>query len=296
MKKYMVIYNPSSGKELATQKIFNIAKKILATSEIEFSFYATKKKGDAVDAAVRACNNDYDLIISCGGDGTVNEVINGIMLSEKKTKLAILPAGTVNDFAIQLNIPRNVINFTKLLNKESFKKIDIGKANNKYFANVIGGGAFTNIPFSVTSDTKTTLGKYAYYIQAALEIPGQLDKSYKIRYKFNNNELEINTFLFIVSNTSSVGGFKYLSPNAKYTDGLLDIMIIEKSSPTDLLQIFTGILNGQHVNHNKVHYFQSDKVIIDSESELTLDFDGEIGDTTPVTVSSINKAIEILVP
>ena len=296
MKRYMVIYNPSSGKELATQKIFDIAKRILATKDIEFSFYATKKKGDAIDAAIRSCSNNYDLIISCGGDGTVNEVVNGIMLSDKKCKLAILPAGTVNDFAIQLNIPRSVVNFTKLLSEENFKKIDIGKANDKYFANVIGGGAFTNIPYNVTSDTKTTLGKYAYYFQAALEIPGQLDKSYRIHYTFDNNELEINTFLFIISNTSSVGGFKYLSPNAKYTDGLLDIIIIEKCTPTDLLQIFTGILNGQHVNHNKVHYFQSEKIIIDSKSKITLDFDGELGDTTPVTVSSVNKAIEILVP
>ena len=296
MKRYMVIYNPSSGKETAAQKIFGIAKRTLAVKDVEFTFYATKKKGDATKAARRACDNDYDLVISCGGDGTVNEVVNGIMLSNKKSKLAILPVGTINDFAQQLNIPKGIINFTKLLNVESFKKIDLGKANDKYFVNVVGGGAFTNIPHIVPSDVKTSFGKYAYYLQAAFEIPGQLDKSYNIKYTLDNKELEINTFLFLISNTSSVGGFKYLSPKAKCTDGLLDIMIIEKSSPADLLQIFTGILNGQHVNHGKVHYFQSEKVIIQSDTNITLDIDGEVGDTTPVTVSSINQAIEILTP
>lgn len=296
MEKYMVIYNPSSGKELSAQKIFAITRRIQSIKNIEVTFFATKKKNDATTAALRACKNNYDLIIACGGDGTVNEIVNGIMLSENKTKLAILPTGTINDFAQQLSVPKNVINYTRMLLNGRYKKIDIGKANDKYFVNVVGGGAFTNIPHIVPSDVKTSFGKYAYYLQGAFEIPGQLDKSYVITYTLDGKELTLNTFLFLISNTASVGGFRYLSPKATYTDGLLDIIIIEKSSPTDLLQIFTGILNGQHVNHNKVHYFQSKNVKISSKTPITLDIDGEIGDSTPVSINLINKAIDILVP
>lgn len=296
MKRYIAIYNPSSGKELAQQKIFAIAKRILAIKKVEFTFYATKGKNDAKNAAIRSCNNNYDIIIACGGDGTVNEVVNGIMESDNKSKLAILPVGTTNDFASQLNIPKGIINFSKLLIEEKHKKVDIGKANNRYFVNVIGGGAFTNIPHIVPSDVKTAFGKYAYYFQGAIEIPGQLVKTYKIRFLLDDIDLELDTFLFLISNTSSVGGFKYLSPKAKYNDGLLDIMIIEKASPTDLMKIFTGMLNGQHVNHPKVHYYQSSKISILSNKQISLDIDGEKGDYTPVNITSINKAIEILAP
>lgn len=296
MKRYMVIYNPSSGKELAQQKVFGVAKRIMSVQEAEFTFYATKKKNDAQNAAKRAADNNYDVIITSGGDGTVHEVVNGMMLSENKIKLAILPAGTVNDFATQLRIPKGAINFSNILLNDSFKEVDLGKANSKYFVNVVGGGAFTNIPHSVPSDVKTILGKYAYYFQAALEIPGQLDKSYMIKYTLDDNIVEIDTFLFLISNTASVAGFKYLSPKAKCNDGLLDIMIIEKAKPSDLMQIFAGLLNGQHVNHSKVHYFQSKNIDIESNSKILLDLDGEEGDETPLKVNSINKAIKIFVP
>ena len=105
MKRYFVIYNPSSGKELAGQKIFRISETVLEKEDVEFTFYATKKKGDAESAALRGCMEGYDMIVSCGGDGTVSEIVNGIMKSPVKTKLAILPAGTVNDFAVQLKAP-----------------------------------------------------------------------------------------------------------------------------------------------------------------------------------------------
>jgi diacylglycerol kinase (ATP) len=104
------------------------------------------------------------------------------------------------------------------------------------------------------------------------------------------------TFLFIVSNTTGAGGFKYLSPKAKYDDGLLDIVVFEKSSPGDLVQIFTGVFNGNHVNHPKVHYAQAKDLKIECEDELAIDVDGELWGKAPIELTSVNKAIDILVP
>src|SRR5665647_2342738 len=115
MEKYMVIYNPSSGKEVVQQNIFQIARSFLVDEDVSMTFISTKKKGDAIVAAKLACSEKYDLIIACGGDGTINEVVNGIMYSDCKTKLAILPSGTVNDFASYMEIPTNVAGFTKML-------------------------------------------------------------------------------------------------------------------------------------------------------------------------------------
>lgn len=245
--------------------------------------------------ALKACNENYDMIISCGGDGTVHEVINGIMKSEEKAKLAILPAGTINDFAQQLCIPATSEEFAQLLLSQKFEPVDVGCIGDTYFINVVGGGAFTSIPHTVNAEAKTLFGKYAYYFHAALEIPEQLEKSYNITYTLDGVEYKIDTFLFLVNNTAGAGGFKYLTPNAKYNDGYLDIIVFERASTQDLIQIFTGVFNGNHINHPKVHYLQAKNMKIECEQELVLDIDGELGGKTPIELSSVYKAIEILI-
>ncbi|MDF2949822.1 MAG: dagK [Sedimentibacter sp.] len=296
MKRYFVIYNPTSGKELAGQKIFHVSETIMELEDIEFTFYATKKKGDGEEAAKRGCAEGYDLIISCGGDGTVHEIVNGIMKSSCKTKLAIMPAGTVNDFASQLKMPKAYANFASLLMKQSFKTIDVGKINDDYFVNVVGGGAFMNIPHDVTIEAKTILGKYAYYFKAAFEVPGQLENTNNINYVIDGVEYNYNTLLFVVINSAGAGGFKKLCPDAKIDDGLLDIVIFEKANNSDLLQVFSKIFNGQHITHPKVHYYQGKNIKIDCEKELQIDTDGDMGGYVPAEISSVHNAIEILIP
>lgn len=296
MKRYFVIYNPSSGKELAAQKIFHAAETIMEIEDVEFTFFATKKKGDGETAAIRGCESGYDLIISCGGDGTVHEIVNGIMKSSKRSKLAILPAGTVNDFAEQLKMPKAYANFASLILKQNFKTIDVGKFNDDYFINVVGGGAFTSIPHNVTVEAKTILGKYAYYFRAAVQAPGELENSHDITYIIDGEQYKFNTLLFLIINSSGAGGFKYLCPNSKIDDGFVDIVIFEKTNNADLLQIFTKVFNGQHIKHPKVHYYQGKNIKIRSDRDLSIDADGDFGGFAPAEISSVHNAIEILVP
>jgi len=296
MKRYYVIYNPSSGNELAGQKIFRVSETILEIEDVEFTFYATKKKGDAELAAIRGCQEGYDMIISCGGDGTLSEIVNGIMKSPVKTKLAILPAGTVNDFAVQLKMPKAYANFASLIMKQHFKTIDVGKINDKYFVNVVGGGAFTSIPHNVTIEAKTILGKYAYYFQAALDVPSQLLNTQEVTFIIDGVEYTYNTLLFLIINSSGAGGFKKLCPKAKLDDGLLDVVIFEKTNNAELLQIFTKVFNGQHITHPKVHYFQGKSIKINSEKPMPIDTDGDLCCNVPAEIYSVNNAIEILMP
>ncbi len=296
MKKYFVIYNPTSGKEMAGQKIFRVSETIMELEDVEVTFFATKKKGDGEAAAMRGCEEGYDLIISCGGDGTVHEVVNGIMKSPVKSKLAIMPAGTVNDFASQLKMPRAYANFASILMKQNFRTIDVGKINDDYFINVVGGGAFTNIPHDVTIEEKTILGKYAYYFKAAFEVPEQIVNTNNINYVIDGREYNFNTLLFLVVNSSGAGGFKNLCPKAKIDDGLLDIVIFEKANNADLLQVFTRVFNGQHITHPKVHYFQGEDIKISCENNLPIDTDGDLGGHVPAEISSVHNAIDILMP
>lgn len=296
MEKYLVVYNPTSGKEVGQQKLFQIAKKLLIDEDISMTFISTKKKGDAIKASRLGCSEGYDMIIACGGDGTINEVVNGIMQSQCKTKLAILPTGTINDFASYMKIPTSITEFTKMLKNKKTNMVDVGKVNDQFFINVVSGGAFTNIPHEVPSDTKTVFGKYAYYFQAALEIPNQIYKSYNLKVESSGKVFNIDALVFIVSNTPSIGGFKKLSPDAKYNDGLFDVVIFEKTNPLIMLEIFTGMASGDHVKHPMVHYFKTSEISIDSDDDLTIDIDGEYGFKTPVNISIINEGIELLIP
>ena len=106
----------------------------------------------------------------------------------------------------------------------------------------------------------------------------------------------MEALVFIVSNTPSIGGFKKMTPDAKYNDGLFDVVIFEKTNPLIMLEIFTGMASGDHVNHPMVHYFKTNEISIDSDDDLTIDIDGEYGFKTPVNISIINKGIELLVP
>lgn len=295
MKRYYVIYNPSSGKELAAYKVFGAAETVMSFEDVEFLFYATKKKGDGEKAAIRACQQACNMIIACGGDGTINEVVNGMMRSTSRPKLAIMPAGTVNDFAEQLNLPKSQDNFASLIMQNNFRAIDIGEINDGYFVNVVGGGAFITIPHKVTIDAKTILGKYAYYCQAAVQVPGELEVCENINYIIDGKEFNYRTLLFLVINSAGAGGFKYLCPKAKLDDGLLDVVIFEKTNNADLFQIFTKVFNGQHINHPKVHYFQVENIKIIPEGELLIDVDGDPGGYAPAEISSAHKAIDILV-
>jgi diacylglycerol kinase (ATP) len=218
------------------------------------------------------------------------------MNSPCKSKLAVLPSGTVNDFATYMEIPTTVHEFTKLLKNQTYQKVDVGKANDKYFINVASGGAFTNIPYDVPSETKTILGKYSYYIRAAMEIPQQIEKSYKIKVTTEERTLELNALVFLISNTPSIGGFKKFSPDAKYNDGFFDVLVIEHSPPFELLNLFAKLLSGDHIHHKKVHYFKSKKVKIDSASDLVIDLDGEYGFKAPIEISMINEGLELLTP
>ena len=296
MNRYFVIYNPSSGKELAGYKVFGAAETLMNVEDAEFLFYSTKKKGDGEEAAKRACQYGYEMIISCGGDGTVNEVVNGMMKCCYRPKLAIMPAGTVNDFGEQLNLPKAQENFASLIMQRKFKTIDVGRVNEDYFVNVVGGGAFTTISHKVTIDAKTILGKYAYYYRAAVKVPDELEVCENINYIIDGKQYDYKTLLFLVLNSAGAGGFRYLCPKAELDDGLLDIVIFEKTSNAELFQIFTKVFNGQHIRHPKVHYYQAENIKIIPEKELLIDADGDPAGYAPAEISSVHNAIDILVP
>lgn len=295
MKKVKVIYNPSSGTQ-TIQKRLDIICNILLDNGYILGKFATQKKYDAMNETIKVCQEDWDIIIACGGDGTINEVAAGIVKGGRKVPVAILAAGTVNDFANSLSLPRDANEFCKMIMNEITVDADLGKVNNEYFVNIAGGGLFTNVAHNVPSQFKTVLGRLAYYIEGIREIPRHMFNSFTVDIESDEiSKKNQEIFLFIISNSSNVGGFRKLSPEADITDGYLDVLIIKKSEIQEILSMLVNSIKGEHINHANVEYFKTKKITIQSQGDLDLDIDGEYGGKLPATFEVVPSSFRIFV-
>lgn len=295
MKKVKIISNPSSGRQMMQKKLDNLCNRMLDEGYI-LSKFNTEKKYDAMNETIKACKEDWDLIIACGGDGTVNEVASGIGQSKNKIPVAILSAGTVNDFATHMNIPTDMTKFFEMIKNGKVRDVDLGKVNDNYFLNVAASGILTDIGYRVQPEAKAIFGRLAYYVEGMLEIPRSGIKPIMVNFESKEYSKEEEIMLYIVSNSASIGGFKKLAPDASVSDGFLDVLIIKKSEVQEIANIFLSIFKGEHINHPNVSYFKTNKLKVSSKEKLTIDIDGEYGGVLPGEYTIEANGIKLLVP
>ncbi len=295
MKRVKIIINPSSGRQLVERKIDYLSKLLLDDGYIVGKYF-TEEKDDAKNETIKTCTEDWDMIVACGGDGTVNEVVTGIALSENKLPIAILASGTVNDFANHMNIPRNIDDFFDMIKREELVEVDLGKVNEDYFVNVAAAGLFANVGYLVNTEMKAILGRMAYYFEGVRELTTENLEPIRLSFESDEYTEVTDTLLFLISNSSSIGGFKKLAPHADVLDGMLDVLIIKKSNVSDLANIFFNVLKGDHINHSNVKYFKTKKLIVKSDKEeIVIDVDGEYGGKLPATFSVMSKGFTIFI-
>lgn len=302
--KALFIINPSSGRQNFKENLNQIAGKLIMDQIVStIDVFYTKQKNDAKNRVIGLKKGEYDFVVSVGGDGTLNEVVNGLILSKSETPLAIISSGTVNDFASYLNLPGSaeVERFCEMIKSFKLKEVDAGKINNEYFINVIAGGILTDIAYKVPKDRKAIFGKLAYYMEGALELPKQFfEEQMQLEYVVNGNVHQEEVALFIVANSRSVGGFKDAVPLASVSDGRLDIMILKKVELYQVSDLLFKFLQGEHPQHECIEYMQTDEIFIKERGEKTdisIDYDGELLDGgLPVHINVVPKALKIIVP
>lgn len=295
--KCLFIINPSSGKKTIQKKLNKIIGELVLQQVIhEIDIFYTEKKNDAYYKCLQLNNHDYDFIVSVGGDGTLNEVISGFIKKELKIPLAILPGGTVNDFASYLKLPTSTQAFVNMIKSMKTITADIGKVNEHYFANVIAGGMFTDISFHVSKEEKAKLGPLAYYLNGLKELPSQLSTNLHLKITTDQEEFEEEARMFMIANTSQVGGFKGIAPHASIQDEKLDLVIIKKCSATDMIALFKDYKLNSHDKNPYIYYTQAHEITISCKENIIYDIDGEEGTTFPIHVSVIPKALHIIIP
>lgn len=295
MERIKIIVNPSSGRRIVQNKLEKIQTILLDKGYI-LSRDNTGKKDDAKEFAKIACQERWDMIIVCGGDGTVNEVVSGVADSEFKIPIAIFAAGTVNDFANAMKLPREVEGFIEMIENKKTQRVDIGKVNDRYFINVAAGGLMANIAHKAEVDLKTLFGKLGYYFEAIRELPSQNLSGYDISIESEEVNYKGKILLYLISNSQSIGGVKNAAPKAEVSDGLLDVMFLKEVAFQDVMEIILKLQNGQHIQNNKIEYFKTKRVDIYSDEKLEIDLDGEYGGDLPATFEVNPSMIEIFIP
>ncbi|PKR76718.1 diacylglycerol kinase [Halalkalibacillus sediminis] len=293
LKRARVIYNPSSGREAMRKALPDILES-LEIAGFEASTHATTGDDCARRAAKIACDRKYDMVIAAGGDGTVNEVVDGIASKEYRPKLGVIPMGTTNDFARALHIPRDWKKAMEIILDGYSKKLDIGEVNGKHFMNIAGGGRLTELTYEVPSKHKTVLGQLAYYLKGIEMLPSI--RPTKARIEYDGEVLEEEIMLFLVSNTNSIGGFEKIAPNAEMDDGKFDLLILKKSNLADFIVLANKALRGTHLGDKHVVYAQASEIKVEAEDNMQLNLDGEHGGSLPGTFRNLHKHIEFFLP
>ncbi|RSK25798.1 diacylglycerol kinase [Bacillus sp. HMF5848] len=293
MKKARIIYNPTSGRELFKKQLADVLIH-LERGGYETSCHATTGAGDATQAAITAARRSYDLVIAAGGDGTINEVINGLAEQPHRPLLGIIPVGTTNDFARAIGVPRTIEGACKVITEGKPVPIDIGRVNDQYFINIAGGGRLTELTYEVPSKLKTVLGQLAYYLKGMEILPSIRPTHVKIEY--DGKEFEGEIMLFLVANTNSVGGFERLAPESSLNDGMFDLLILKKTNLADFVRIASLALRGEHIHDPNILYTKANRIKVHAEDKMQLNLDGEYGGLLPAEFVNLYQHIQVYVP
>ena len=299
MKKLLFVYNPRAGKEMLKPRLSDVLD-IFVKAGYEVTVHPTQAYRDAYYQIKEYEVGKYNLIACSGGDGTIDEVATGMMKRREMGKdvvpVGYIPAGTTNDFAKSLHIPRKPLAAADNAVKGVPFPCDIGKFNDSVFVYIAAFGIFTDVSYETDQAVKNVLGHMAYILEGAkriFNIP-----SYKIKVEHDGEVIEDEFIFGMVTNSRSVGGFSNMvGKNIVFDDGLFEVTLIKTpKNPIALQEIIAALLIEQ-VDTKHMYTFKTKKITFDSVEEIPWTLDGEFGgEQDYVEIENVQKAMEIMVP
>lgn len=289
MKKVRFIYNPYSGENSIINELDNVIK---LHQEVGLTIVPYRiQKGKDLSEALDIVDETYAYILIAGGDGTVDSVVNAMENKNINVPIGVLPVGTANDFGKFVGMSSDITEACKQILDSNPIPVDVGKINNKYFINVASTGLFTDVSQKTDINLKNTIGKLAYYLKGLEELPNFR----KLKIKLTSKECTYDgeMYLLLVFNGKTAGNFN-LATEADVTDGKLDVIIFKAVPVIELLPLFIKMLKGEHLDSDKVVYFKTDDVYIESSEDIVTDIDGERGPDFPLRVQCIKHGIKLL--
>jgi YegS/Rv2252/BmrU family lipid kinase len=316
MMKALLIINPSSGKmkrkmppilrwtleklerrltglykpKITEADVIEVVKNKCNKAKISLDIEFTKYPKHATKLA-KAASDTYDLIIAAGGDGTINEVING--MADSRANLVIIPFGSTNVLACELGIPDDPKEAAELITKGKKIKMDLGYAEtgkeSRYFSMMLDVGPFAQVIKNMTPGFKKRWGRFAY--------PFGLIKLL-VRYKWHKiyvrHEAESTGYFVIISNIKNYGGEYEIADKANIRDGLLDLVIINRKNPWDIIVLIFSFTTGKFNKYLRKEYYQIKEADIYSDHKMQIQVDGEVLGIAPVRVKIMPEALNVI--
>ncbi len=293
MKKLLFVYNPHAGKARLTPRLYEVLS-ILQQGGYLVTAYATSGPRDATDI-IRELGAEYDHIVCAGGDGTLSEVIAGLLQTGYKGALGYLPAGSTNDFSRSLNLPTGEVEAAEIAVKGIPFACDMGRFNERNFVYVAAFGLFTAVSYETPQNVKNLFGHTAYVLEGIRSLAEVTP--YNMRVQWDDGETEGEFIYGAVSNSVSVGGFKgMLSDQVVLDDGLFEVMLVRMPhSLPELQEIIGALLTGEA--GERVLAFQTRHIAFQSVQEVPWTLDGENGGKRSVVdITCSHEAVRIMCP
>lgn len=290
---YGFIINPKSGMNFIQKNVHKVIGRLTSEGH-EVSIENTSSDGDAQLAVARL--SGVDLLVAVGGDGTINEVVNGIMALRERMPLAIVPAGTVNDFANYFKLPSKEQGIYDYLTRFESTYVDIGQANDRYFTNVVAAGFISDVGYKVQQKTKKIWGRFAYYREGAIEAIKYMKRANTFKFVIGDNEVQLDAYMFLALNTTHLGGLSYFAPQASCDDGFIDLFIIKKTGLIGGFILLIEILMGKHIDDENIIYFKVKSFEVSCKQVLTVDIDGERGENLPQKIKVLKQHFNLAIP
>lgn len=293
MERVLFLFNSHAGKGRIKGSLSDIIE-LFVNADYEVTVHSTKGKGDAQSVAFER-GEEYDIIVASGGDGTLNEVVNGIMPLNKKPNIGFIPVGTTNDFAMNFNLSKVNVNAAQSIVFGKPYAYDIGSFNDHYFNYVAAFGLFADVSYATPQAYKNLLGRLAYIAEGARSLA--YIQSYHMKFSCGEMEIEDEFIFGSISNANTVGGFRNLTgKNVTLNDGLFEVILITK--PKNLLEL-NSIINSLlllNYDNKNIFKFKTNEIKYTSEKLVDWSLDGEFGGSLKsATIINHKQAVNFLV-
>lgn len=292
-KRLLLIMNPRAGQKRANRYLPDMLR-LFSDHGCITTAYMTGGQGDAA-AFVRSHAKESDLIVAVGGDGTLNETVNGLLASGVRRPIGYIPAGSTNDFASSLKLPTNIMEAAKAVMEGTPRTVDVGDFNGRSFTYVASFGAFTETSYTTPQEIKNVLGRFAYILEGVKDLANI--RPIPMRLVTDTGDLFEGDFIFgAISNTTSIGGLMTMPPaRVIMDDGLFEITLIKMpTTATELGRILTS-LQSQQYDAKVILTSSASRITVHSPNAVPWTLDGEYAKgETDILVENLHNAFELI--
>lgn len=291
-KKMLFVYNPKAGKAQIRNRLADILD-IFTAAGYEITVHPTQRQGDA-EELIAGREPIFDIVACCGGDGTLDEVVTGMMKSDFRTPIGYIPAGSTNDFGGSLSLPKNMLQAARVIVSGKKFACDVGAFNEDVFVYIAAFGLFTEVSYETGQEMKNLLGHMAYLLEGMKRLSNI--RSYPMRVRYEDKVIEDDFIFGMITNSVSVGGFKRITgKKVKLNDGVFEVTLIKRPrNPMELNNTMVSLLN-RDIDTDAMYCFRTNRLEMESLDRVTWTLDGEFGGShKKVCIENKCKAMDII--